>query len=92
MSDVARVIARVIAKDLIETHGNNVENLTVYETVPDEIPGADPEFIELVEKFVFSYIETARVHVELLDFRVKDDGSVKPEEEFMKDMEAPLNW
>jgi len=78
--ETQRAIARTVAKHLIETFGQEIENLTVWETLGDEVPGLDEEVLDQVTKIVFAYIETAEVNVILHDGLVKDDGTVVAEQ------------
>lgn len=84
MSDINRVVAEHITQKLVRTHGEDVENLSVYETVQSELDHyLDPDE---VEKLVFAFLKVADLHVSIQTFRVSSDGTVKSDE----DMHAEL--
>lgn len=86
MIETQRAIARTVAKHLVETFGQEIENLTVYETLADEVPGLEEDALESVTKLVFAYIQSAEVNVFLHEHLVKDDGTVISEDEWSEAM------
>jgi hypothetical protein len=84
MIETQRAIARTVAKHLVETFGREIENLTVWETLGDEVPGLDEDLLEQVTKLVFAYIDVAQVSVFLNESRVNDDGTVISESDYLK--------
>lgn len=86
MTDINRVVAEYVAEKLVRTHGEDVENLSVYETVQSELDHyLDPDE---VEKLVFGFLKVAELHVSIPTFRVGDDGKVKTSEELHADLQA----
>lgn len=88
MTDINRVVAEYVARKLIRTHGEDVENLSVYETVQSELDHyLDPE---AVEELVFSFLKVAELHVSIPTYRVGDDGKVKTDDELHADLQAKV--
>lgn len=85
-AETKKIIARSIAMYLVKAFGEEVENLTVWETVSDEVPGLDQELQDEISNLVFAYLKVAHTEVYFDDWRVNDDGTVKEREEYEKSL------
>lgn len=81
-------IARGVAKYLIKTFGEEIENLTYSEVLADEIGGVDQELFEEIEQLTRNLVEVAEVEVYFQEWRLKDDGTVMSKGEADEKMKA----
>ena len=88
MIETKRAIARNVAKYLIETFGEEIENLTYSEVLQDEVPGVDEDVFDSIVDMTRAYVEVARVNIWFDEDRVRNDGTVISREELLKEMQG----
>lgn len=74
---IAREVARVVLKNATE----DIEFLTMSETLDSELPGLDEYEFDKVLRAVDGMIKAASVEFYFSEWRLNDDGSLKPEED-----------
>lgn len=88
MIETKRAIARNVAKYLIETFGEEIENLTYSEVLQDEVPGVDEDVFDSIVDMTRAYVEVARVNIWFDEDRVRNDGTVISRDELLKEMQG----
>lgn len=78
--EIVFVIARTVAKQIIHNAIEDIEYLTMSEVLDSELPGLDEQEFDKVLKLIDGMLKASHVDIYLSEWRLNDDGSLKPEE------------
>jgi hypothetical protein len=74
---VAREVARVILKNATE----NVEFLTMSDTLDSELPGIRQAEFDKILKVIVGMLEASEMEFYFLEWKLNDDGSIKSDDD-----------
>lgn len=78
-------IAREVARLILENAINDVEYLTMSETLDTELPGLDEAEFNKILKVVDGMLKVSNGEFYFSEYRLNEDGSVKPEDHAEKE-------
>lgn len=82
-------IAREVAKQILKNATEDIEYLTMSETLDTELPGLDEQEFEKILKVIDGMLSTSQVEFYFSEWKLNDDGSVKPDE-FIDGADGPV--
>jgi hypothetical protein len=79
--EIQKVLARQVAKYIIETHAEDIESLSIAEMTWDQVEGFDSDTGLGIEELVRNYIKVSNVHVSFDEHRLDAAGNLLTEEQ-----------
>lgn len=89
---IAKVVARSIATHILETHGTNIDSLTVSEMTADEFPELGDYAFEALADLVQNYIDVSNLHVSFDEWRLDSNGNKLSDEEVKARRSEPFDF
>jgi len=89
-NELKHTLARGFAKQLIELFGENVENLSVYETVGEELEGLDQDLIDEIEQRVFNFLEVSDIHVSFAEWKLDPKTGERLSDEVLRERHGTI--
>lgn len=78
-------IAREVARLILQNATDDIEYLTMSETLDTELPGLDEAEFNKILKVVGGMLKVSNGEFYFSEYRLNDDGSVKPEDQVGKE-------
>ena len=78
-------IAREVARLILQNATDDIEYLTMSETLDTELPGLDEAEFNKILKVVGGMLKVSNGEFYFSEYRLNDDGSVKPEDQMDKE-------
>lgn len=78
---IAKTVARGIAAYIVETHGENIDALTIAEMTADQLPDLEGSSFEFIETLVANYISVSNIHVSFDEWKLDRFGNKLSEEQ-----------
>lgn len=78
-------IAREVARLILQNATDDIEYLTMSETLDTELPGLDEAEFNKILKVVNGMLKVSSTEFHFFEWRLNEDGSVKPEDQMDKE-------
>lgn len=85
-------IARTVAKQILHNATEDIEYLTMSEMLDSELPGLDEQEFDKILKVIDGMLKTSQIEFYFADYRLNDDGSVKPDEDLKLEQVADSEY
>lgn len=89
---IAKVVARSIATHIVETHGTNIDSLTISEMTADQFPELEGDTFEALTDLVQNYIDVSDLHVHFDEWRLDSNGNKLSDEEVKARRSEPFDF